>query len=51
MNREEEIEKWLRDEVGPAYDRLKAEPSRVMTIDEVNASLEAHIAKRKREPK
>jgi len=51
MNREEALEKWLREDVGPAYDRMKADPSRGLTPDQVAASLVEHIAKRKRERK
>ncbi len=51
MSGEEALEKWLREDVGPAYDRMKADPSGGLTLEEVRASLKAHIAKRKCERK
>ena len=45
--RERALERWLRDEVGPIYDRMQDDPSRAMTAEEVTQSLEQHIAKRK----
>ena len=33
------VEAWLRDEVVPAYDRLAADPSGVLTPDEAQARL------------
>ena len=41
--RDRVVESWLRDEVGPAFDALKADPSRALTVDEVRAAL---VAKR-----
>lgn len=38
----EVFEKWIRDEVIPAYDAPKADPSRGFTVEEVRAGLEAH---------
>ncbi len=40
------IEQWLRTEVTAAYDELKADPSKALTIDQVRASLVA--ARRRR---
>lgn len=37
--RDRAVEKWLHEQVGPAYDALKADPSRAVTIDQVRASL------------
>lgn len=34
------IESWLHDQVGPAFDALKADPSRAVSVD----SLRAHLA-------
>lgn len=31
--------RWLRETVGPAYDALKADPSRVVTAAQVRARL------------
>jgi hypothetical protein len=40
----EAIATWLREEVVPAYDALKTDPSRGLTIDRVLARLEAEHA-------
>ncbi|CAH2802870.1 MAG: KluA regulatory protein [uncultured Caballeronia sp.] len=42
--RDRVVESWLREQVGPAYDALKADPSRALTVDQVRAAL---VAKRK----
>jgi antitoxin ParD1/3/4 len=39
--RDRAVENWLRDQVGPAYDALKADPSRAVTVDQVRARLAA----------
>jgi len=39
------VEAWLRDQVGPAYDALKADPSRGVTVDQVRARLAAQHEK------
>ncbi len=36
---EQPLESWLRKEVGPAYDALKADPSRAVTADQVRSRL------------
>jgi antitoxin ParD1/3/4 len=41
MARDRAVESWLHEQVGPAYDALKADPSRALTIDDVRASLAA----------
>lgn len=46
LARDQAIEKWLRTEVAAAYDELKADPSRALTIGQVRASLAA--ARRRR---
>lgn len=33
------MEHWLQNQVAPAYDALKADPSRAITIAEVRAKL------------
>lgn len=33
------VETWLHHQVGPAYDALKADPSRAVTPDQVRAHL------------
>lgn len=39
--REKAIESWLRSEIAPAYDRLKADPSSARSISDVKAALAA----------
>ncbi|MGE4238947.1 ribbon-helix-helix domain-containing protein [Ramlibacter sp.] len=41
MARDRAIENWLHDEVGPAYDALKADPGSAVTADHVRARLAA----------
>lgn len=41
QNSEQPLESWLREEVGPAYDALKADPSRAVTADQVRSRLKA----------
>jgi antitoxin ParD1/3/4 len=38
---ERALEKWLREQVVPAYDAIKADPSRAVSADKVRASLAA----------
>jgi antitoxin ParD1/3/4 len=49
----DEIESWLHTEVAPAFDRLKADPSRALNLDEIRAMLAAEhaqaVAKKHRE--
>ena len=35
------LESWLTDTVGPAYDRLRAEPERGVSIEHVRARIES----------
>lgn len=37
--RDNELESWLNDEVLPAYDAIKADPSRAVPIEKVRVSL------------
>ena len=46
MARDRAVESWLHHQVGPAYDALKADPSRAVTTDQVRARLAAEQAKR-----
>jgi len=39
--RDRAVENWLRDEMVPAYDDYKADPTQVMSLDEVRANLAA----------
>ncbi|WP_314915545.1 type II toxin-antitoxin system ParD family antitoxin [Pseudomonas helleri] len=41
MARDRALESWLVGQVAPAYDALKADPSRAASIDEVRARLAA----------
>ena len=35
LARDRAVENWLHEQVGPAYDALKADPSRAVTADQV----------------
>lgn len=41
MARERATERWLQEQVGPAYDALKADPSRAVSPDKVRARIAA----------
>ena len=45
LARDRAVESWLRDQVGPAYDALKADPSRALTAQQVRARLAAERSK------
>jgi antitoxin ParD1/3/4 len=45
MVRDRAMDNWLRQEVGPAYDALKADPTRAVTVDQVRARLAAEHKK------
>ncbi len=47
MARDKVVESWLQQQVGPAYDALKAEPSRAVTLDQMRARLAVEYAKSK----
>ena len=38
---ERALDRWLRDQVAPAYDAMKADPSRAVSVEKVRASLAA----------
>ncbi len=42
--RDRAVESWLHNQVGPAYDALKADPSRAVSIKQVRARLKAEAA-------
>ncbi|MBY5761965.1 type II toxin-antitoxin system ParD family antitoxin [Rhizobium leguminosarum] len=42
--RDAAVEKWLRDEVVPTYDEMKAHPERALSVGEVRRRLDARIA-------
>ena len=41
MARDRAVENWLNQQVGPAYDALKADPARAVSVDQVRAMLAA----------
>lgn len=41
--RDRAVEAWLHDQVGPAYDKLKAEPTRARSASQVRATLAAAL--------
>ena len=41
LARDRAVDSWLHEQVGPAYDALKADPSRTVSIDDVRAQLAA----------
>ena len=45
MARDRVVESWLRDQVAPAYDALKADPSRAVGADQVRSRIAAERAK------
>jgi putative addiction module CopG family antidote len=45
LARDRAIENWLIDQVGPAYDALKADPSRGVTSEQIRARLAAEHTK------
>lgn len=47
LARDRAVENWLEHQVGPAYDALKANPSRGVTASQVRARLAAELAKTK----
>ena len=47
MARDRVVERWLREKVGPAYDALKADPSRAVSADRIRARLAAEHQKAK----
>jgi Arc/MetJ-type ribon-helix-helix transcriptional regulator len=41
LARDRAVEGWLHNQIGPAYDAVKADPSRAITADQVRARLTA----------
>jgi putative addiction module CopG family antidote len=39
VNRDRAVESWLLNQVGPAYDALKTDPARGVTVAQVRATL------------
>ncbi len=50
MARDRAVENWLHNQAGPAYDALKADPSRAVTAGEVRARLAAEHTKTVKRP-
>ncbi len=51
QERDVAVEKWLREEVAPAYDAIKADPARGLTAEGVFTKLRAHHARKIQEGK
>ena len=45
--RDRAVENWLHNQVGPAYDALKADPSRAVTAKQVRTRLAAEHNKKR----
>ncbi|HWW07152.1 type II toxin-antitoxin system ParD family antitoxin [Collimonas sp.] len=45
MARDRAVDSWLQQTVGPAYDALKADPARAVSVDQVRAGLVAEHKK------
>lgn len=45
LARDRVVESWLRDQVAPAYDALKSDPSRAVSAENIRAELVAEHAK------
>jgi antitoxin ParD1/3/4 len=41
MSRDRAMENWLRQQVGSAFDAMKVDPARAVTVDKVRARLAA----------
>lgn len=48
QERDEAMERWLREEVVPVCDEIDADPSQVISADELTAAVHAHHARRTR---
>ena len=47
LARDRAVENWLQEQVGPAYDALKKDPSRAVSAGDVRAALAAEHEKAK----
>lgn len=47
--RDQAVDRWLREEVVPIYDAMKADPSRALDAASVFAELRAHHAARQKD--
>jgi antitoxin ParD1/3/4 len=50
QERDAAVERWLREEVAPVYDAMKADPTRGITAKKVFADLKARHAKPRGKP-
>jgi antitoxin ParD1/3/4 len=48
QERDAAVERWLREEVAPVYDRMKIDPSRGIAAEQVHETLRRHMAARKK---
>jgi len=46
QEREAAVERWLREDVIPVYDAMRADPARAIPADRVRQTLRAHHEKR-----
>ena len=46
QERDAAIERWLREEVVPTYDAMKADPARAISAEQLSSDIRAHHAKR-----
>lgn len=46
QERNDAVERWLREDVAPLYDRVKADPESVLSTDQVFDAVRAHHADR-----
>ena len=46
QEREAAVERWLREDVAPAYDAIVADPARAIPTDRVRQSVRAHHERR-----
>ena len=46
QERDEAVERWLRDEVAPTYDRVQSDPKRGVSADKVFTDIRARHASR-----
>lgn len=46
QERDEAVERWLREEVAQTYDAMKADPSRAIPAEEMFSQLREHAARR-----
>jgi antitoxin ParD1/3/4 len=44
--RDEAVERWLRDDAAPTYDAMTADPGRALPADKVRAAIRARHAQR-----